>query len=107
MHTAIYVFKPSTVTIRARTRARSIYLHRYGAKPVAKTLGALRLRPGIYMAVSRGALEVTGEHAAAAALRGTKDEWPDPPADALALAEGATRRRVIDFFNDIIKGGDV
>ena len=109
MHTAIYVFKPTTVTIRGqgRSRPRSIYLHQYGAKPVEKPTGEVKLKAGIYMAISTAGLEITGAHAQAAALLGAKDEWPDPPAMALSLVEGATKRRVKDFFNEIIKGGDV
>lgn len=109
MHTAIYVLKPTTVTIKGqgRSRPRSIYLHQFGSKPIEKPTGEVKLKAGIYMAISPSSLEITGAHAQAAQLLGGKDEWPDPPATALALVDGATKRRVKDFFNEIIKGGDV
>src|SRR5262245_33050222 len=106
MHTAIYVSQPATVTIVADNHAPSIYLHRYGGRPLEKSTGEVKLEPGIYMAVSRAPLAVTGDYTAASMLRGGKDEWPDPPAEVLSMA-GTTSGEVKEFFNAIIKGGDV
>jgi hypothetical protein len=106
MHTAIYISQPVTITIHARNEAPSIYLHRYGGRPEEKPTGEITLEPGIYMAVSKAELEIAGEYMAWAMLRGSKDEWPDPPAEMLAMAS-TTTGKVKDFFNAIIKGGDV
>ncbi len=66
-------------------------------------LGTLQLEPGIYAILSSDALQLAWMSGRAEALTLDKDEWPDPP----SLEAGVSRTQIREFFDQIVKGGDV
>ena len=100
MRTAIYVHKPSTVTIRAKNPDDArVELSRYTRAANRPAIGVHRLEAGIYQVVSRDALEVTGDDVTVEATSGSgKDIFPDPKAGVIALEPGATAQSIQEFF---------
>lgn len=104
MLTAIYVYEPSTVTIRARSPHERAMIRRFDERlPDREALGTTTLEPGIYAVLSRGELQIEWGEGRAEAMTLGKDEWPDPP----ALEAGASREQLRGFFDEILKGGEV
>jgi hypothetical protein len=105
--TALYVYEPSTVAIRAKDPAEAeLLLYRYGRKRQQVAPGALALDRGIYMILSRGELDITGGNVHAIALASDKDVPPEPRAQVVGLEQGATPSTIQTFF-EVFKGIDV
>ena len=107
MRTAMYVFEPSTVTIRASDPCDDrVTLYRFNHKGEQVAQGARPLEPGVYMIVSHRPVEVSGGHISVVPLAGSKDEPPEPKAQVFNLEGGANPAAIQRFFN-IFKGIDV
>jgi len=99
MRTAIYVAEPSTVTIRPRQPSpahATLYRFRRGAGQPA--FGTHQLDPGIYLVMSVGAVDVTGNGLTVTPLSEDKDIPPEPKAQVLAAEPGATTEEIRTFF---------
>jgi hypothetical protein len=99
MRTAIYVYEPSTVKIRAKDpRDASVEIVRYREPRAQPAVGVHRLDPGIYLIVSNRGLEVAGPNIEVQVVANNKDDWPDPEARVLALEPGASNGTIKEFF---------
>lgn len=99
MRTAIYVAEPSTVTIRATAPGEtSATLYRFQRGAGKPALGTHQLEPGIYMVLSIGGVDVTGNGLTVAPLSKDKDIPPEPKAAVLAAEPGATPDAIARFF---------
>jgi len=105
MRTAIYVLKPTTVTIRSRDEGdQNVQIYRYQSRlPPRPAVGTFEVPAGIYMIASHGELQVSGNDLTTEIAIVDKDPWPDPPAHVLELEAGATAPLVRSFFQ-IAKG---
>jgi hypothetical protein len=104
--TALYVYEPSTVAIRANECDEpELMLCRYGRQFQRVAPGALALDPGVYMVMSSGRLDITGDHITIIALTG-KEVPPEPRAQVVGLEQGATAAEIQQFFA-VSKGIDV
>ena len=107
IRTAMYVFEPSTVTIRASDPSEDrVTLCRFNRKGEEVALGARALQPGVYMIVSHHPVQVSGGHISVVPLAGDKDEPPEPKAQVFQL-EGCASPAAIQRFFNIFKGIDV
>ena len=112
MRTAIYVYKPSSVTIHTKQVNASeasdakIQICRYNKTATPTTIGTQQLDPGIYLITSSRGLEVTGLNIEAQIIPDDKDTWPDTKANVIALEPGATADSVKAFFK-VAKSLDV
>jgi hypothetical protein len=107
MRTALYVYEPSTVTIRAKDPGEScVMLLRYNRKGEEVSLGSRKLDPGIYMIVSKSALEISSSQVSVVPLSGEKDIPPEPRAQVVGLEHGATAASIQQFFA-VTKGIEV
>ena len=107
MRTALYVFEPSTVTIRSNDPGEnSVRLCRFNRKAERVGLGARQLEPGIYLIVSGGGVGVSGGHISVVALLGDKDEPPEPKVQLFGLEGGVTHAELQQFFA-VAKGIEV
>jgi hypothetical protein len=99
MRTAIYVYERSNVKFRALdprdARVEIVRYHQPGAQPA---VGVVTLDRGIYLVVSKSALEVDGINVEVQVVPNDKDEWPDITARMLAPEPGATVGTVKEFF---------
>jgi hypothetical protein len=98
MRTAIYVFERSNIKIRAKDpRDARVEIVRYhqNAQPA---VGVVTLDRGIYLIVSKSALEVDGINVEVQVVLNDKDEWPEITARMLALEPGASIGTVKEFF---------
>lgn len=99
MRTAIYAYEPTTVKIRTRDpRDAGIEIKRYQQSSNQLAVEVQKLARGIYLVVSRGALEVDGLNIEVQVELNDKDEWPELAARVLALETGATESSVREFF---------
>lgn len=102
MRTAIYAYQTAEVTIRARDpRDAKVVISRFDqpiGAPAREAIGTHTLEPGIYLIVSRDVLEVLGVGIEIKAVPNNKDTWPDPKAQVLALAPGASTESIKEFF---------
>src|SRR5262245_37732271 len=102
MRTAIYVAEPSTVTIRptapGQTGETGATLYRFQRGAGKPALGTHQLEPGIYMVLSIGGVDVTGNGLTVTPLSKDKDIPPEPKAQVLAAEPGATPDAIARFF---------
>lgn len=100
MRTAIYVKQSTTVTFQPSTQeAPTPLLSRYPDESKGRAAtGSLPVEKGIYFIHSRLPVAVTGPHIEVEISIADKDEWPDPPAQVLALEPDATAEKVKMFF---------
>jgi len=99
LRTALYVYQPSTVTIRAEDpRDAGVLLYRFNQEIKKPAPGVQKLNTGIYLIVSIGDIGVTGPNVEVMTLRNDKDPWPAPKATVIALEPGATVESVKNFF---------
>lgn len=104
MRTVIYVHQPSTVTIQTTDPHESdVLMCRYNRTAGPINPGTHQLERGIYLAVSRGKLDISGGHVTIELLTGDKDAPPDPRAQVLGLEPGATAESFRTFL-DVTKG---
>jgi hypothetical protein len=97
MRTAIYVHKPSTITIQTTDpRDASLMLCRYPERSEPVAAGTRRLDAGIYLLLSHGEVTVTGDDTTVVQFGGDKDIPPEPR--LVALASGASRESILKFF---------
>lgn len=107
MRTAIYVFEPSTVTIRSQDPGEDrVTLCRFNCKPERVATGARQLAPGIYMILSSSGVDVSGGQISVVVMPHDKDVPPEPKLQVLGLEVGATAATIQQFF-DITKGIDI
>lgn len=100
MRTVLYIYQPSTVTIRAQqTNDETALLNRYNRGAGQVAVGTHKLDAGIYMIESRDPMEVTGSNMDVVFLHG-KDIPPDPKIAASALEPGATVESIRNFLED-------
>lgn len=99
MRTAIYVFEPSTVTIRAKDPGEDrVTLCRFNRRAEQVALGTRELEAGIYMILSSRGVEVSGGQISVVPLAGDKDVPPEPKAQVLGLEQGANAAAILQFF---------
>jgi hypothetical protein len=99
MRTAIYVYEPSTVKIRAKDpRDAGVEIVRYHQPGELAAVGVHRLDRGIYLIVSRSELEVGGINIEVQVVANNKDDWPDPKAQVVALEPGSSIGTIKEFF---------
>jgi hypothetical protein len=104
--TALYVYEPSTVTIRAKEcNEPELLLCRYGRKFQRIAEGALALDGGIYLLLSSGQLDIIGGNTTITPLSG-KDVPPEPRLQVIGLEQGATAASIKQFFA-VDKGIDI
>ena len=103
MRTAIYVTQQTLVTIQPTDPGdAAARLVRYPQTPEA--MGSLArgrhvLPPGIYLILSRGALDIQGTGVTTETVAKDKDPWPDPKPAVLTLETGATTSSLRAFFD--------
>lgn len=98
MRTVIYVHQPTTLTIETTDpRDAVILLARYNQRTERVASGARRFDAGIYLLLSNGAVEVTGDHTTIESLREDKDPPSTPRAQLIALEPGASAESILQF----------
>jgi hypothetical protein len=99
MLTAIYIYEPSTITVRppdSGDKSSQLYRYNQAAQPA---VGTHKLEPGIYMIVSKCALVISTGGVEVHTVTNDKDDPPRPKVTALALEPGATADSVAKFFS--------
>jgi hypothetical protein len=102
MRTAIYVYKPTTITLKPlRKEDQNAVIRSFRGEEVgsAMSLAPITLQRGIYQILSVGEVLVAGSDLEIQTSLRDKDEWPEPPQLALALEKGATAKTIKDFFS--------
>ena len=99
MRTALYVYAPTTVTIRATAPLdANAQLYRYNQSFPQPAVGTHKLEPGIYMIVSKSGLEIQATNVGVATMGKDKDIVPEPNAQVIGLEPGATAASIQSFF---------
>src|SRR5258708_22631511 len=79
MRTAIFVYEPTTVTIKTTETLHLVPFD--GRSAMAVSAGAMTVSPGVYKIVSASQVSVTSASGKTQVMSTTsdKDKWPDPP----------------------------
>ena len=104
MRTVIYVHEPTTITIQTQDpRDAEFLLSRYNQGTDRVKSGARQFGVGIYLLLSHGEVEVTGDKTTVETLRSDKDIPPLPRAQLIALEPGASAESILEFV-EVAKG---
>lgn len=108
MRTALFVAKPTTITIKACSPLdEQALLLPYASLGVTRVaIGTYPLAAGVYAILSTDKLVISGQHVEVQHTIQDKDLFPDPPSNQAVLAN-TTLAAVQSFFASISKGEDV
>lgn len=100
MRTAIFVYEPTTITIKSDDTGLQIVPYG-GASAFAVTGNAQSVSTNLYKVVSTSAVSVASGATSTVVVSTTsdKDKWPDPPPLTLpSTMAGTTDQQISDFF---------
>lgn len=108
MRTALFVAKPTKITIKAYSPAdEQALLLPHGSVGITRAaIGTYELAAGVYAILTTDKLEISGQNVEVQHTIQSKDLFPDPPLNQAALTN-TTLAAVQSFFASISKGEDV